>query len=125
MENKNRVFLNPQGWIEMVLVGPQTGETFRQSYEQVLPLLVQLKNEGKLAMGLVDGTEQTGYSLGSDRAALEYLENTQYDRIAMYHIPHAEVTKGIILAIGKSDTTKLFDSRAEAVAWLMRDPNAV
>jgi hypothetical protein len=117
--NKNKVLMNPDNCVEVVFIGHQTGETFNDTYKMVLPLINKLKSEGKPLLGLFDLTEHTGYSLSSDTAALKFLENTDYDKIAMYHVPHAEVTKGIIMAIGKSDNTKLFDSRSEAVKWLL------
>ncbi|HEX7259835.1 MAG TPA: STAS/SEC14 domain-containing protein [Candidatus Saccharimonadia bacterium] len=116
---QNKVFLNPEGFLEIVFVGHQTGETFQDVYEKVLPLLAGMKAEGTPLRGLFDLTLQTGYSLNSDKAAMKFLEETDYDRVAMYHVPHAEVTKAIILAMGKSDNTKLFESREEALAWLM------
>jgi hypothetical protein len=118
---ENKVFLNPAGYIEVTFIGHQTGDTFKDVHEKVLPIIAEVKSQGKPLRGLFDLTQQTGYSLNSDKAALQFLEEINYDRIAMYHVSHAEVTKMIIMAIGKSENTKLFDSREEALAWLMAD----
>ncbi len=118
---QNKIFLNPAGYIEVIFIGHQTGETFKDVYDKVQPLIATMKNQDKPLRGLFDMTQQTGYSLGSDKAALKFLEETDYDRIAMHHVGHAAVTNAIIMAMGKGDNTKLFDNREEALAWLMRD----
>jgi hypothetical protein len=124
MENKtdNKVFYNPEGYIEIILHGEQTGESFLKVYEEALPLIDSIKAHAKPLLGLCDLTDQTGFSLRSDKVAMEYMEKIDYHKIAMFHVPHLEVTKAIILAMGKSHNTKIFDSREEALAWLL-DPN--
>jgi hypothetical protein len=119
MDMNNSVTLNPKGYIEICLVNDQTAESFNDIYHQSLPLISRIKSEGRPLLGFIDGSRQTGFSLSSDKAALKFLEEVEYDRIAMYNIPHAEVTKGIILAIGKADNTKLFNDKNEALKWLM------
>jgi hypothetical protein len=114
----NTVTFNPQGFIEISLVGNQTAATFEEIYNNVIPLINMLKQEKKPLLCLIDGTGQTGYSLSSDKAALKLLESVDYDKIAMHNISHAEVTNGIIMAIGKSHSTKLFPDRESALAWL-------
>lgn len=116
---ENKIAMNPDGYIEVTFVGHQTDESFNSVYEHVLPLMSTLKKDKKPLLGLFDMTLQTGFSLNSDKAALELLERVEYDRIAMYHVHHAEVTKGIILAIGKANNTKLFDNRESALEWLL------
>ena len=116
---QDKIFWNPDGYIEVVLVGDQTAQRFESMYADFLPLQEKLKKEGKPAYALFDCSKETGFSLSSNKAALEILEKIEYDRIAMYSVPHANVTEGIIMAIGKNETTKLFDTREEALGWLL------
>jgi hypothetical protein len=116
--DQNKVFVNDEGIIEVVLIGDQTEASFKHAYDRVQPLIMKLQAEGKPVYGLIDMTEETGYSLASDKAALDILESLTYDKLAMCNAPHAGVAKGIILATGREDNTKLFTSRDDALAWL-------
>src|SRR2546423_13846769 len=95
--DKNKVSIHPAGYIELTLVGDQTEETFRQVYEAAEPLIEKLKSEGRPMLGLIDMAQQTGYTLASDKAALELLEKIDYDKLAMCNPPYAAVAQGIIL----------------------------
>lgn len=117
--SKNQVIRRPEGYIEAIIVGDQTEESFRRLFHEAQPFIDQLKAEHKPLLGLIDMTSQTGYSLASDKAALNFLEILDYDKLAFCNAPHAEVTKGILLALDKNDTTKLFNNRQEALAWLL------
>lgn len=118
---KNSVFINKDGIVEVVFIGDQSAETFRHSYYEVMPLIDKLKATKKPLYGLIDMSQQTGYSLASDKAALEILENLEYDKLAMCNVSHRHVTQGIIQAVGKDHNTKIFGSRADALAWLHAD----
>lgn len=119
MNPGNKIFLNPEGYIEIVLVGDQTAQSFERVYQEAEPIIEQLKTQGKPLYALFDLSKQTGFSLSSDKAALELLEEVDYDRIAMYSVPHQDVTKGIIMATGKADKTKIFETRDQALTWLL------
>lgn len=119
--DKNQVFLVDQGYIEARLVGDQTDVTFRHLYNAVEPLLEKLRAKGKPIKGLIDMTEETGYSIASDKAALELLESIQYDKLAMCNPPYAGVAQGIVLAMGRGDNTKVFSSREDALQWLLAE----
>ena len=121
MNDENKVFVNPEGYLEVVVVGEQTAESFQDIWKVAEPLLGVMKVENKRLLALLDLTFQTGFSVRSDKAAMELLEQIPYEKIAMFNVPHREVTKSIILATGKSDNTKIFDSRQEAVNWLLTE----
>ena len=116
---ENRVFYNPEGYVEAQLFGSQTDIGFKKLYDDCQPLIEQLKAEHKSLLGLIDMSNEVSYSLSSNKAALELLEQLEYEKLAFCNAPHAEVTKGIILALGRSDSTKFFDDRQEAVTWLL------
>jgi hypothetical protein len=118
---KNSVFVNKSGYIEIILIGDQSDETFRHSYYEVVPLIDQLKASKKPLYGLIDMSQETGYSLASDKAALDILESLEYDKLAMCNVPHSRVAQGIIQAVGKDHNTKIFSNRDDALAWLHAD----
>jgi len=118
---KNSVFINKDGYVEIALIGDQSEETFKRSYYEVLPLIEKLKGAKKPMYGLMDMSQETGYSLASDKAALEILESLDYDKLAMCNVPHRHVAQGIIQAIGRDHNTKIFGNRTDALAWLHAD----
>ncbi|HSX45971.1 MAG TPA: STAS/SEC14 domain-containing protein [Candidatus Saccharimonadia bacterium] len=116
---ENQVIRRPQGFVEALIVGEQTPQTFAKLYDEAQPIIKQLKAAHKPLLGLIDMSRQTGYSIASDKAALSFLETLEYDKLALCNAPHAEVAKGILLALDKNDTTKVFNTREEALAWLL------
>jgi hypothetical protein len=117
--SKINVSLHPDGYLDISIMGDQTGESFRAAYRDIKPLIAQLGAAGKPLLGLIDMTHQTGYSLASDKAALEVLESIKYEKLAMCNPPHPGVAQGIILAMGRSDNTRVFDMRERALTWLL------
>lgn len=115
----NKVYIAPEGYIEVDIIGNQTPESFQEINDKVRPLIEKLTEENKPLLGLVDMSAETGYSISSDKAALQLLEDINYTKLAMYNPPHIEVVKGIIMAMGRSENTKIFDDRNEALAWLL------
>jgi hypothetical protein len=121
MAEENTVQLNKDGYIEVIVIGSQTGDSFRRIYSDALPFIDQLAKDNKPLLGLIDLTKETGFSVDSNKAALKLLEDLPYERIAMVHPPFPEVTSGIIVAMGKSDNTKVFKTKEEALKWLLDD----
>ena len=116
---QDKIFLSSEGYVEIVLIGDQTAQMFEEIYAEFIPLQEELEAQNKPVLGLFNLTDETGFSLSSNKAALEILEKIDYDRVAMYNVPHYNVTDGIIMAAGKSHNTKLFKTREEAVNWLL------
>lgn len=119
------VTLEPEGIVCVALVGDQSYQTIDQLCQQTLRLVEQLKLQHKPLLGLVDLSRQTGFSTGSNRAALESLDKIDYDRVALVtgNPLFGDLARKIIRALGKDDRTKFFETRDEAVPWLlMRDP---
>ncbi len=116
----NRVFINPEGYVEVTVIGDQTSETFGAASVEAQPLIGKLRKEGKAVLGLIDLTQKGKYTPASNKAAMQLLEDMDYDKIAMFGAEYVlkEVTELIILAMGRKDTTKLFGKREDAIAWL-------
>jgi hypothetical protein len=117
----NKVTLSPNGYIEVKVVGDQNYLSFDGLKKDVNNLAEQLHFDGRSVIGLVDLTEMTSFNTGSNRAALEILEDTPYKKVAMFGANAAinNVTNLLIKALGKGDRTKLFKDRAAALTWLL------
>ncbi|NDC22165.1 hypothetical protein EBZ57_02230 [bacterium] len=116
----NRIFLNQDNIVEAVIEGEQTYMTFDNLTMDAQALLVQLQKEGKPRLGLIDITNQKNFTADTNRAAMQILESLNYDKVAIFGAKTllTEVTKAIILAMGKTNNTKIFPDRDSAVAWL-------
>ncbi|MEI8338602.1 MAG: hypothetical protein WCF91_01585 [bacterium] len=116
----NRIFLNQDGIVEAIIEGEQTYMTFDNLTVDAQKLLDQLQKEGRPRLGVIDVTNQKNFTPDTNRAAMQILESLNYDKVAIYGAKAllTEVTKAIILAMGKTNNTKIFPDRDSAVAWL-------
>jgi hypothetical protein len=117
----DKIFLNDEGMIEVQVEGDQTYMTFENLRDDAARLLNELQASGKPRLGLVDISKQGKFSADSNRAAMEVLESLNYDKLAIFggNTILTEVSKAIVLALGKSENTHVFQHREEAVAWLL------
>lgn len=124
-DSANSVSLQPEGYVLVKLVGKQDFMSMDQVAKQCRELADQLQLQDKPLIGLVDFSQDMGFNTGTNKAVMKALEEIPYDRIAMFgtNAVLSEVTKAVIAALGKTDRTKVFGTRQEALAWLlMRDP---
>lgn len=114
----------PEGYIEVRVVGEQDYQKIERITKDVRPIIDQLQYEGKPILGLIDFTEDKSFNAGSNKAALEALEGIPYKRAALFGTNPMIVmaAQAVIAALGKSDHTRMFSSRDEALAWLLNDP---
>lgn len=117
----NRIFFNEEGYVEVVIDGEQTYMTFANLQPTAMTIVEDLQKQGKKRYGLIDITNQKNFSPDSNRAAMEILESFNYEKVAIFGAGRIlqEVAKAIILAMGKNDSTKVFNDRESAVAWLL------
>jgi hypothetical protein len=117
----DRIFLNEEGLIEVQVEGDQTYMTFENLKPDATELLGKLQQAGKPRLGLIDISKQGKFSADSNRAAMEVLESLNYDKLAIFggNAITTEVSKAIVLAMGKSGNTKVYQKREEAVNWLL------
>jgi len=121
----NEVLLDPLGFVEVRLIGPQSYQSIEAVAKRCRPFIDKLNYARKPLLGLIDFTEHKHFDTGSTKAALKMLEEIPYKRAAMYGTNPIllEISRGIVAALGKGASTKVFGSREEAVAWLlMKDP---
>jgi hypothetical protein len=117
----NRIIYNPAGYIEVTVEGDQSYMSFENLTPEAMDLSDWLEKEGKPRLALIDITNQGKFTPDSNKAAMKILESFNYERLAIFGAGTIlnEVTKAIILAMGKTDNTKIFQDRASAVAWLL------
>jgi len=117
---QNTTIHNPDGYADISIQGDQSYTSFVGVKADADIILEQLGKEGKPRLALIDLSRQGKFTTDSNRAAMEMLEATNYDRVAIYGASKIleEITKGIILAMGKNDKTRVFADRASALAWL-------
>jgi hypothetical protein len=117
----NRIFYNPEGYVEVVIEGEQSYMSFANLGPTALDIIDDLQKKGKQRLGLIDISKQLNFNPDSNRAAMEILESFNYDRLAIFGAGRvlSEVTKAIILAMGKNNNTKVFNDRESAIAWLL------
>ena len=121
----NTVSLHTDGYIEVILVGDQNYQTIETSANECKELVGQLNYRQKPLLGLIDLSHEKEFSTGANKAAMEAMGEIAYDRIAIFGGSKVldEVAKLIVKALGKDEQTMVFDTREEAVAWLlMKDP---
>ena len=126
MSDANRIFLNPDGYIEASIVGDQTKMSFEHMHLDAEEMLDLLQKQGKRRLGLIEVTHQGKFSAESNKEAMLILEKLPYDRLAIFGANKvlAQVINAIILAMGKSANTRLFVDRQSALAWLQETPNS-
>lgn len=123
LTTNNTVTLNSDGYVEVKVKGEQSYLSFDLIRNRVKDLVHKLELHGTKVLGLVDLTEMTTFNTGSNKAALEILESISYQKVALFggDTPITTVTKLVIAAIGKSENTRVFKDRAEALKWLLAE----
>lgn len=120
MSDANRISLNPNGYIDVTIVGDQTKMSFEHMHLAAEEMMELLQNQGKRRLGLIDVTQQGKFSPESNKEAMLILEELPYDKLAIFGANKvlAQVINTIILAMGKSANTRLFHDQQSALAWL-------
>jgi hypothetical protein len=116
----NKISLNPDGYVEVIMDGEQSYMTIDSMKYDAVDMLGQLQSENKPRLGLVDLTKQSNYTTDTNKAAMKTLESLNYEKVALFGANTflTDVVKAIILAMGRTETTKIFKDRESAIAWL-------
>lgn len=124
-KDTNSVTLTREGYFLVELVGNQDYLSMEKLGKECMAKADTLRFENKPVLGLVDFTRDASFSSGTNKAAMQALEEIKYNKVAMFGVDPmlTSVTKAMVLALGKSESTKVFATKQEALAWLlMRDP---
>jgi hypothetical protein len=117
----NSIFYNQEGYIEIHVEGDQTYMSFENIRPTAMDIMDELQKKGQNRYGLIDISKQGSFSPDSNRAAMDILESLNYEKVAIIGAGKIlqEVTRAIIIAMGKSSNTKIFSDRESGVAWLL------
>lgn len=118
---ENKVFLRPDGIIEIQVVGVQNAASVELMGRKTSVLLSQRRAQGKPCL-VLDDLLQIGEVDGEGRKKVVDLgKRLDYDKLAMAgNGALLRIGSNLMLhAIGRSDKIKYFGSREEAVQWLL------
>jgi hypothetical protein len=112
--------LTPDGIIVSRYLGDQTGETVKESYNQLMPLVAQLQAEQRPVLILIDMSRTGKQNASARMAAQETLRTIPFKKMAAFgssvYLKH--ITLFILNLLGMSDKFGFFDTEEEAMKWL-------
>lgn len=116
----NKVFINSDGIVEILVVGDQTVESVRAMGQQALELSKHQRSKDKPAL-ILDNLLQIGVvPPEARRLVVELVKSTDYDKLAMLGSDRLlRLGANLMLqATGKGQRVKYFEDRDKCVAWL-------
>jgi hypothetical protein len=120
MTNDNKVFINSDEIIEIMVVGDQTVASVQAMGDQTFALAKQQQTAGK-PVRIIDNLLQMGAVPAEARKlVVELVKSNDYDKLAMLG-NNAILRFGanlILQATGKGAQVKYFEDREACVAWL-------
>ena len=116
----NRVFINDDGIIEIVVNGDQTVDSVQAMGDEALALAQVLQKKGKAALILDNLLLMGSVPPEARHLVAELVKSYDYDRLAMLgHGTALRLGANLILqATGKGSRVKYFEDRGKATAWL-------
>jgi hypothetical protein len=121
MTNDNKVFINSDEIIEIMVVGDQTVASVQAMGDQTFALAKQQQTAGK-PVRIIDNLLQMGAVPAEARKlVVELVKSNDYDKLAMLG-NNAILRFGtnlILQATGKGAQVKYFEDREACVAWLL------
>ena len=121
----NQVYSNPQGIIEIEVVGDQTEITVREMGLQIKTLIAQTRHNSQPVL-LLDNLKRMGNTTPEARREVARLaKSLDFDRTAMLgqnNIMMRYGTNLMLRAIGKPNI-RYFANRDAALLWLGIEPN--
>jgi hypothetical protein len=125
-QDANKIFLNPSGFIEQHFVGEQTPEAIIASLKKVEQYSKKLQASGKPILILEDISKIPKLEFLSPKMATvrveaaKYIKSVPFERAAFYGpLPLQVIVNTLALVAGKRSKVQVFDSRANAIKWLL------
>lgn len=116
----NTIFINDAGIIECQVDGNQTLESVTVMGEEIKKLLGELKTQQRPLLILDDITKIGQVDAAGRSAVIQLVKSLEYDRLVMLG-NNGLIRLGanlIFRASGRSQKTKYFIDRAQAISWL-------
>jgi len=116
----NSLQILPEGIIEIKQVGFQTADSIAMFQGKVDDMTAELHQQGKKVLILVDISEVTGQEPEVLSLARERLKG-EYDALALVGTAPAikMIINWLVHATGNDTRLKSFDTRSEAITWLL------
>lgn len=118
---KIEFFLNDNGILEIDSSGNKTASSIQASAEDIFALAKELRDAGKPVLILDDISQMGEMPPEAHKTFADITKAADFDRFALVGSDNI-VRLGINLiaqSIGQPDKLKYFDSRDEAMAWLL------
>lgn len=116
----NRVEFDSNEFISLIYEGDQDESRLKQTIDESGKMMEQLKKDQKPVLVLVDLSHMGKLHTMARHIGEKSLRTQPFDRLAIFgwDIFTKYVVNLIIIASGKSDQAKFFNSRDEAINWL-------
>jgi hypothetical protein len=112
-------FINPAGIVEQHYIGRVTSSSVLKAVSDLRKFAKQIRDENKPALYLADVTKVTSHTLSSHKTALLNMEESPYDRSAVYgKLPLQILLNTLFMVSGKFDRSRAFSNRIDAIRWL-------
>jgi hypothetical protein len=119
---RNKVTLNPNGIVEITVVGNQTSASVNAMAMQAKQLLEQTNAAGEPGLLLDDITNIGTTDIAARRAVAAYAKSLPYKKVAMLGdgtVVMRVATNLLLRAAGQGPRVKYFEDRQKATAWLL------
>lgn len=116
----NRIFINDEGFKEIVLEGDQTLETVKKLTEESSALDKQLLEKTGTIKVLIDATKLESLNMGAVQSSMQGVAFEPYDKVGMYGLPDSNkpIVDFILAIAADKNEFQVFDTREEAIKWL-------
>jgi UDP-N-acetylmuramyl pentapeptide synthase len=119
--SNNRVFINDQGIIEIMVIGDQTVESVQAMGDKTFELAQAQRTAGTPILILDNLLEMGSVPAAARKVVVDLVKSNEYDRLAMLG-KEAILRFGanlILQATGKGARVKYFEDRAACDSWLL------
>jgi hypothetical protein len=126
VKHKSSIFINPSGFIEQHYHDGQTPESSLEAMKQLKNYTKKTRAQNKPVLIYIDVTELTKVDLSSKMlhvriTAAKAMKEYDFDKAAICGPLAVQVlVTTLALVAGKSKIIKVFDSRTEAIKWLLK-----
>lgn len=118
---ENEVFINKHGMIEIKVRGDQTVEAVQAMGDEAMRLASQLRRAKKRVLILDNLLEMGDVPIQATTRVMELVRSSHYERLAMLGSGQLiKIGANLIFhAAGRGSRVRYFDSRTEAIHWLL------
>jgi hypothetical protein len=120
----NKVTSHPN-YVEVVLVGDQTGSVTRQTIDEALVGIAKLEADHKAILVLADARQAGRTHLDTFEETVKAVAGHDFDRVAMFGPPGSlseKLMNAMVRGLGEQRRLRYFTNRKQAEDWLLQQP---